>query len=143
MAHYSSPQNPHGSPLVMWIIWFAIFQGLFILRFFAAPKPVPADEAVAFSLSMVSIIALAAAGLGILTRWVIIPRLSSMVMQLQAMIIGLALCEGSGIIGMFVLPSSHNDERLLLFSVAVTTVILSAPIYTIRRKTGSSPFHVS
>ena len=143
MTYHPSQHNPQASPLVMWIIWFAIFQGLFILRFFAAPKPVPAEEAVAFSLSMISIVALAAAGLGMVTRWVIIPRLSSMVMQLQAMIIGLALSEGGGIIGMFMLPSSHNDERMLLFSVAAATVILSAPIYTIRRKTERSPFHVS
>jgi len=127
----------------MWIIWFAILQGLFILHFFAAPKPVPAEEAVAFSLSMISIVALAAAGIGMVLRWVVIPRITSKLAQLQAMIIGLALCEGSGIIGMFVLPGAHNDERMLLFVVAVATVILSAPIYTIRRKTEVSPFHVS
>ena len=138
-----SHQYPKGSPLVMWIIWFGIFQGLFILHFFAAPKPVPAEEAVAFSLSVVSLCALCGAGFGMALRWLVIPRIPSMIAQLPVMVIGLALCEGSGIIGMFALPSTHNDERMLLFSVAVATVLLSAPIYTLTRKTESSPFHVS
>lgn len=136
-----SANPPH--KIVFWIIWFAILQGLFIIHFFAAPKPVPAEEAVAFSLSMISLIALAAAGIGMVLRWVIIPRIPSMTAKLPVMVFGLALCEGCGIIGMFALPGAHNDERMLLFSVAVATVILSAPIYTLSRKTESSPFHVS
>lgn len=127
----------------MWVIWFAIAQGLFILRFFAAPKPVPAEEAVAFSLSTISLIALCGAGIGMVVRWVIIPRIPSITGKFPAMIIGLALCEGCGILGMFALPSAHNDERALLFWVAVVTVILSAPIYTFRGKSEPSPFHGS
>lgn len=142
MMNPQTSASANASPLVMWIIWFAIVQGIFILYFFAAPKPAADAETVVFALSPISLIALGAAGAGMVLRWVVIPRLGSILTQFPIMIVGLALCEACGILGMFAVPSNHTDERLLLVGVALATLILSAPVYTLRRK-AASPFHAS
>lgn len=113
----------------MWVIWFALFTGLFIIAHFAAPKPTEAAKGVEQVYSMFTFIGVGLCAAALLIRVLIIPRLNSPEKLLQAMIIGLALCDGAAMLGMFVVPTDQIVERKLLFSVAVGCMALSAPIY--------------
>ena len=136
---YSSPKQVK---IVMWVIWFAILQGLFIIRIFAAPKAVAPEEALPLELTSMAWVGLAAATAGMIVRWVIIPRITELQSKLSAMVIGLAFSDGCGMLGMFAIPSTHVDERSLLFAISVACVILSAPVYLLT-KPEKSPFRES
>jgi len=132
--------NPAQAALTMWVIWFAIVTGLFIIRVFAAPALMQEDSGQPLELGLISAIALTSAAGGMIVRWLVIPRIQSLEARLQAMVVGLALCEGCGILGMFV--AGGGEEARLLFSVSAACLIVSAPIYT-RAARKPSPFHQS
>ena len=122
--------SPNSQRIVMWVIWFAILQGLFVIRLFAAPKFTPEQEAMPLVISPIAWIALGSACISMIVRWLIIPRITEMQPRLTAMIVGLALAEGGGILGMF--ACYNAQESTLLFTVSAACVFLSAPIYTFR-----------
>ena len=73
-------KTTHPQVMVMWVTWFAIFAGLFIIHQFAAPIP-----------------------------------------------------EGAGIIGMFAVPVEQTNERSLMLSMSIACVLISAPIYAVKK----------
>lgn len=142
--------SPKQAKIVMWVIWFAILQGLFIIRIFAAPKAAAPEEALPLELTAIAYVGITAAAISMIIRWLVIPKFtdfqSASLTKLQSilplMIIGLAMAEGCGILSMFVIPSTHVDERNLLFAISVACVILSAPVYLLA-KPEKSPFRES
>lgn len=134
----SSSQQQPPVTVVMWIMWFAILNGLFMIAFFAAPRPpepeLRLDEAnLPFvALSVVS----GMISLGI--RFMLIPKMSHAQGLLVAMMVGLAIAEGSGIIGMFVVPSEYHTTRLFMLAVAVICILIHAPIYAGKFKGGAT-----
>lgn len=113
---------------VFWIIWFAIFNGLFILQFFAAggiPSGENQGEAPLVLVAVAGFLALASMAICFL----VIPKMDSLTKLMPTMIIGLALGESIGILAMFVIGREFPETRLALFVVSVSTVATFAPFY--------------
>lgn len=134
-----SPQGPQAlKPVIFWIIWFAILSGLFVMQAFAGggiPSGSDQGEAPALFLTL----ALVAAAASLFVRFAAIPRLKELEKKLPAMVVGLALGEGIGIIGMFAVPHQYGATRLFMLGISIACVVLSAPFYA-RSPVGGGPF---
>lgn len=114
--------------IIFWIIWGSILMGLFILQTFiiggfhtgGAEEPVT---------SPLIAICLSGAIASFVVRWMVLPRQSSLATQLPTMIIGLALAESTGLLGMFLIGSSYPSLQLLTFFLSVLAVVQFMPVY--------------
>ena len=122
------PSQTKLSASVFWIIWFAIFNGLFMLQFFAAGG-IPKGENEGDAPATMVVIAGALALVSMIIRFLVIPKLDSLEKLLPTMIVGLALAESVGIIGMFFIGKDFPETRLALFVAAVSAVAAFAPVY--------------
>lgn len=132
------PRANTPQPLVFWIIWFAILSGLLIMQFFAGGG-IPSgtdqgEEPVLFRL-----LALGAAAAALFVRFGVIPRIKELEKKLPVMIVGLALAEGIGILGMFAVPRELGATRLFMLGLSIACVVISAPTYA-KFPSGGSPF---
>jgi hypothetical protein len=129
-----SPQSPSQplQSLVFWIIWFSILAGLILIQVLAGGGIPSGADAVEVSLAFKVIpVALATASLAV--RFLVIPRLPGLQAKLPAMIIGLALAEGAGILGAFIIDKQAGATRLTVFLMAIVCIVLSAPVYASAR----------
>lgn len=125
-------------PVVFWVIWSAILSGLLIMQFFAGGG-IPTGGGQGKEPAIYQVISLGIAAASLFVRFVIIPRLKGLEKKLPAMIVGLALAEGIGIIGMFAIPHQHASTRLFMLGTAIVCIVLSAPVYA-KFPGGGSPF---
>lgn len=131
--------------IMFWVVWFSILSGLFIIAAVGgntAPQGGTGIPPKPEAWSVMSILGLALAGMGVLCRILVVSRVEAIQAKFTAMIVGLALCEACGLIGIFVVDYQLPRERILLFWVAAISVLISAPIYTVM-KPKSSPFRES
>jgi hypothetical protein len=131
-------QQAPAQPVVFWIIWFAILSGLMIIQFILGGG-IPAVSSQEKEPVIWQVVALGAATVALVIRFIIIPRLEGLEKKLPAMIIGLAVSEGVGIIGIFVVPHEHSSTRLFMLGTAIVCIVLSAPVYA-KPSGGGSPF---
>lgn len=123
-------QDPPSPPtvLIFWIVWFAILQGLVLIQFFVGGGiPKGADQGDPPTLSLAIAGALAFASLAI--RYMVIPKIRTVSKLLPAMIIGLALAEAVGFVGIFLVGKEFPSTRLGLFVLALCCIISLAPVY--------------
>jgi len=114
--------------LVFWIIWFSILNGLVLIQYFVGggiPKGEDQGNPPVMFLALAGVLALVAMGI----RFVLIPRIKDLPKKLPAMIIGLALSEGVGFVGIFALGNKFPATQLLLFGCAVGCILCFAPFY--------------
>ncbi|MDA7623557.1 hypothetical protein OAG61_02855 [Akkermansiaceae bacterium] len=114
--------------LIAWVIWGAILMGLFILQFFIGGG-IPTGDQMENPPTVMSLICIAGVAIGTLIRWLVIPKLNDNLKLLPAMIVGLALCESSGLLQMFLLGKEYPDTQKLIFVLAVLGVVQFAPTY--------------
>ena len=114
--------------LVAWVIWGAILMGLFVLQFFIGGG-IPTGDQIENPPTVMSLICIAGVAIGTLIRWLVIPKLNDNLKLLPAMIVGLALCESSGLLQMFLLGKEYPDTQKLIFVLAVLGVVQFAPTY--------------
>lgn len=121
-----SPAQP--TLLIFWIIWFAILQGLVLIQFFVGGGiPKGADQGDPPTLFLVIAGALALAALAI--RFTVIPKIETVAKLMPAMIIGLALSEAVGFVGIFLVGKEFPTTRLGLFVLALCCIASLAPVY--------------
>lgn len=125
-----SPQNHPQAPLavVFWIIWFAILNGLVMIQFFAGggiPKGENQGDPPVMFIGLAAVLALVALAI----RFVVIPQIESPLKKLPAMIVGLALSELIGFVGMFVVSKKFPETQLSLFVSAIVCILCFAPFY--------------
>lgn len=113
--------------LVAWILWGAIMVGLIVIQFVISGG-VPSGEQTEDPSMVFVLLCMAGVFAGTLVRWVMIPRLQTIGKQLPAMIVGLALCEASGLLQMFLL-SGFPDTQKLIFFLALLGIAQFAPTY--------------
>ncbi len=123
-------QDPPAPPtfLIFWIIWFAILQGLVLIQFFVGggiPKGADQGDPPALFLGIAGALALAALAI----RFTVIPKIKTMSKLLPAMIIGLALSEAVGFVGIFLVGKEFPTTRLSLFVLALCCIASLAPVY--------------
>lgn len=138
----SQPSHSPPVPLVFWVIWAAILSGLIIMQFFMGGG-IPAGgnrggEPVIYQAIALGI-ALGIAAAALAVRFIVIPRVSGLDRKLPLMIVGLALSESIGIIGIFVIRQEHSSTRLFMLGTAIVCIVLSAPVYA-RLAPSGSPF---
>jgi hypothetical protein len=135
-------QSPDGQPppqpLVFWIIWFAILSGLLVMQTFAGGG-ISSGSDQGEGPVLFQTLALVAAAVSLFVRFAVIPRLDGLQKKLPAMIIGLALAEGIGILGMFAVPHQYGATRLFMLGLSIVCVVISAPVYA-KFPGGGSPF---
>jgi peptidoglycan/LPS O-acetylase OafA/YrhL len=126
----TSRQDPPAPPtfVVFWIIWFAILQGLVLIQFFVGggiPKGADQGDPPAVILMIAGGLALAA----LAVRFTVIPKIKTLSKLLVAMVIGLALSEAVGFVGIFLVGKEFPTTRLSLFVLALCCIVSHAPVY--------------
>jgi len=118
--------------IVFWVVWFAILQGLLIMQFFVGGGiPKGSDQG-----SPPVLFPAIAAGMALavfVIRFVWIPRIKVLPGKLTAMVVGLALSEGVGLLGIFVLGKEFQATKLILMMVAFGCILSLAPVYAMSR----------
>ena len=114
--------------ITAWVIWGAILIGLFVVQFFIGGG-IPTGDQMENPPTVMSLICIAGVAIGTLIRWLVIPKLNDNLKLLPAMIVGLALCEGSGLLQIFLLGKEYPDTQKLIFVLAVLGVVQFAPTY--------------
>lgn len=105
--------------LVWWIIWGAILAGLIIIYFVFARRPPPpaAPKDVLLNLA-----GLAPIFVSIIIRWLVLPRIANFQRAFVTSIVGIALAEGCGILGIF-LGGPYRDSLFLLGVLGITQYV--------------------
>ena len=114
--------------LIAWVIWGAILMGLFFLQFFIGGG-IPTGDEMENPPTVMSLICIAGVAIGTLIRWLVIPKLNDKPKLLRAMVVGLALSQGSGLMQIFLLGKEYPDTQKLIFVLAVLGVVQFAPTY--------------
>ena len=114
--------------LIAWVIWGAILMGLFFLQFFIGGG-IPTGDEMENPPTVMSLICIAGVAIGTLIRWLVIPKLNDKPKLLRAMVVGLALSQGSGVLQIFLLGKEYPDSQKLIFVLAVLGVVQFAPTY--------------
>ncbi len=125
-----SPATSSPSRLVralpFWAVWFAMFNGLLILRVIigfpagAAERPQTLDA--------ISLVCLGALALSVAARWWVLPRATTPAVRLPVFMVGCALAEGSGILALMLAPGRHQE----LFVLGLLGLLQMAPLFTLR-----------
>ena len=114
--------------IIAWVIWGAILIGLFFLQFFIGGG-IPTGDEMENPPTVMSLICIAGVAIGTLIRWLVIPKLNDKPKLLRAMVVGLALSQGSGLMQIFLLGKEYPDTQKLIFVLAVLGVVQFAPTY--------------
>lgn len=111
------PKSP--APVIWWILWAAITGGL--IAIYVALRPTAPAGAPA-SLRYVPLVPFAAA---VLVRWFVLPRFREGARAFPLFIVGLALAEACGIIGLFLVPDLAPTYLVL----GLAGLLLFAPFF--------------
>jgi len=110
--------------LVWWIIWGSILAGLVIVYFFLGRgRPLPAPVAARESLR--GLIGIVPLFVSIVLRWLVLPRYANPARALVVFIMGLALAEAAGFLGIF-LGGIYRED---IFVLGVLGVAQYVPFY--------------
>jgi|ERR1044071_8067881 hypothetical protein len=130
-----SDERPQTAPpLVWWIIWIAILNGLVLMRFFLGRELSPAATD-----SVIGCIGVAEIAVSSFLRWWVLPKIQKPAAMFVVFIVGVAIAEGCGIFGIF-LGGKYQDE---LFVAGVLGILQWAPIFARRFRRvpmASNPF---
>ena len=105
--------------LVWWILWGAILTGLVI--FYVALGRGPVKPVVTADL-MANLIGIVPLFISIIIRWLVLPRFDNIPRAFPIFIIGLALAEACGILGIF-LGGPYRDSLFVLGVLGVTQYV--------------------
>ena len=121
--------TPDKAPLLIWwIIWGAILSGLVVVYLFLGRGPVkPVTETGDLLFSLIGLVPLF---VSIVIRWLVLPRYDDLTRAFPLFIVGLALAEGCGILGIF-LGGPYRDD---LFVLGVLGVLQFVPLFTAKMK---------
>jgi hypothetical protein len=125
MAAPDSIPRPKAMLLVWWIVWAAILAGLVVLYLvFGRGPEQPARAEDTFR----NLAGMAPLFVSIVIRWLVLPRYQDLARALPVFIVGLALAEGCGILGLF-LGGPYRDD---LFVLGVLGVAQYVPLFAKR-----------
>jgi hypothetical protein len=119
-----TPPHPARSsppPLIWWLIWAAIATGLIGLSIFVPASSKPGIAALRYA-PLVPL--LLSSGL----RWLVLPRVNDGTRAFPIFVVGLALAEGSAVLGLFLVP----ELRTTYVALGLLCVGLYAPTYARR-----------
>ena len=117
-------QRNRAKLLVWWVLWASILGGLVMIYFLVgrglpAPKDLPSEK------MLTGLVGLIPLFISVVIRWLVLPRYTEMDRALVMFIIGLALAEGCGMLGIF-LGGPYRDD---LFVLGVFGIVQFVPIF--------------
>lgn len=115
--------------VVMWVIWFGMLQGAFLMHFVLAggfPEGANAEEPMAVWLWVASFLPLV---LATVLRWLVIPRLREQARMLVALLVGLSLAELPIFVSLFLIGGDYPQNQIAVLIPAVLCLIQLAPSY--------------
>lgn len=116
---------PAQAPLaVWWIIWFAILGGLITIGMVADPAQVGAQG----NQGPLAYVGVGPLVLSSILRWLVLPRIAERSKALVTFILGAALAEACGLLGLFL----GGDKREALFLLGVFGVAQWIPLFARR-----------
>jgi len=111
-------QRNRAKIIVWWILWGAVLSGLTILFFSLGRAPAVPTE-VAREKMLTGMIGVVPLFISVVIRWLVLPRYTEMNRAFVMFIIGLALAEACGLLGIFFGGQYRNDLFLLgIFGIA-------------------------
>jgi hypothetical protein len=110
---------------VWWCVWIAILNGLIILYVVLSRR---SGEEVHAGSPAIAFIGLVPLTLGTALRWLVLPRLKDPAKAFMVFIVGLAMTEGCGILGIF-LGGAHKET---LFALGLIGVLQFIPLFLSR-----------
>jgi hypothetical protein len=128
-----NPDADRNSPpplaIIFWLVWFAILSGLVVLQAFLGGGVPNGRNAPGAQMPIVVWVCLTEVMGAALVRWLVMPRFAALPQKFVWMVIGLALAEGAGILGMFLLPRDQPETRLVIFLLSLFGVLQFVPLY--------------
>jgi hypothetical protein len=123
--------------MIMWVMWAALTSGFLVIQFILGgglPQGKNPPTAGVHPIAIMGVV-LVIIATGI--RWFVLPRFAALNQKLVMMIVGMALSEGAGINGIFLIPASQPETKLAIFVLSLLGMVQFAPIYA-RSGTGSA-----
>lgn len=111
--------------LIWWIVWAAVLGGLVVIYVFLGRGPVQPSPAGDILVNLAGLVPLF---VSIVIRWLVLPRFTSLPRALPLYIVGLALAETCGFLGIF-LGGAYRDD---LFVLGVLGVAQFVPVFAHR-----------
>lgn len=112
--------------LIWWIIWASILAGLVVIYFaLGRGKPAAVEPGAHPLMGLVGLVPLF---ISIVIRWLVLPRFRDLVRATPMFIVGLALAESCGLLGIF-LGGAYRDDVFLL---GVFGLVQYVPIFARR-----------
>lgn len=132
--------RPDTHPIVLWMIWAALTGSVCIYQF-ALGHGIPLGQNQGpMSLGMPESISIANLSVAFFIRWVLIPRARERKQLLVLMILGLALSEAVEFYGLFLVPASQPETKLLFWILALLSCLQFAPLYARTEPPASEQF---
>jgi F0F1-type ATP synthase membrane subunit c/vacuolar-type H+-ATPase subunit K len=107
----STGQSPRTALKIWWMIWAAILAGLCAI-YFALGRVHPLPVAASTN-PLVNLVGLVPLFISIIIRWLVLPRYAEPARAFPMFIIGLALAEACGLLGVF-LGGPYRDDLFVL-----------------------------
>lgn len=111
--------------MIFWIIWGSILAGLVVIHAFLGQGPVKPVVAADLPVNLAGIVPLF---VSIIIRWLLLPRCADIGRVLPVYIVGLALAEACGLLGVF-LGGPYRESLFVLGVLGVTSYV---PIFVKR-----------
>ena len=115
-------QSSSSPVIVWWIVWAAVTAGLVVIFFTVQPEAVQLDQV---NLRYVPILPLVASAI---VRWLLLPRLKERTRAFPLFVIGIALAEGCGLTGIFLVP----DLRPTYLALGLLALAQFVPFFASR-----------
>jgi hypothetical protein len=106
--------------MIWWIIWAGIFTGLIVIYYFLGRGPLP--PAVPGANPFANLVGLVPLFVSIVIRWLVWPRSAAPGPAFVMFIIGLALAEGCGLLGIF-LGGPYREDLFVLGLLGVAQFV--------------------
>ncbi|HET7536271.1 MAG TPA: hypothetical protein VFJ90_07450 [Candidatus Didemnitutus sp.] len=118
---------------IWWLVWAGILVGLCAIYFaLGRGRPLPATPPANPFADLIGLVPLF---VSIIIRWLVLPRYTEMARAFPIFIVGLALAEGCGLLGIF-LGGIYRDD---LFVLAVLGIFQFMPFFTRQYLTARPP----
>jgi hypothetical protein len=121
MGTESSADKAKQMLLVWWIAWAAVLGGLVVIYLVLGRGPVK-PEPVADKEVLKHLVGLVPLFVSVVIRWLVLPRFDSLQRAFPLYIVGLALAEACGILGIF-LGGPFRDDLFVLGVLGVTQFV--------------------
>lgn len=105
--------------LIWWLVWAAVLVGLLVIYFALGRGPIKPSPDKDVLKNLVGLVPLF---VSIVIRWLVLPRFDSLRRALPLYVVGLALAEACGILGIF-LGGAYRDDLLVLGVLGVTQFV--------------------